>query len=158
MTPHRRRLRVWAPWAVLLVVAAAALAVGARPTHRPVTLEQRTLSVASQLRCPVCNGETVAESSTAASADIRNVIRRDLQQGRSPVSIERSLAAVYGTAIYERPPGTLIWAVPAAVVVVAAALLVGLFVWWRPRRRVATADDRLLVEGALGPETGGRGP
>jgi cytochrome c-type biogenesis protein CcmH len=153
-------VRRWGPWLLLVLVLGVALAVGTSRGSAHQTLEQRTLSVAGQVRCPVCEGESAAESNTAAAEGIRQVIRTDLTHGQSSQQIVRSLESDYGTTILESPPtsGITLWAwlVP---VVVAAAAVVGLglgFRHWRRRPAVAAtpgvapADEALVREALAG--------
>jgi cytochrome c-type biogenesis protein CcmH len=160
MSASRRVLRS-APWVVIVVVAAVALGIGAQRPPAPRTLEQRTLALASEVRCPVCVGETAAESGTAASVAIRSEIRHGLAAGEKPAAILAGIEAAYGPGILEQPRTSgvdlLIWVIPAVVALAALAGLVVAFVWWDRRRRGAPAvsdDDRLLVAGLLGSPEG----
>lgn len=149
-----RRLR-WLPWLAAAIVVAAVLAVGMQSNTRP-TLDQRVTALAGQVRCPVCDGETAAESDTPPSVEIRALIRQWLQAGESSSQIKANLVGDYGSGILEAPPargiGLLVWILP---VVVVAAATVGLGLafrgWGRRRRgtRAPSADDRELVGRAL---------
>jgi cytochrome c-type biogenesis protein CcmH len=157
MTAVARR---WGPWAAILVVLAVALAFGVqRGGHQ--TLEQRVQHLAGEYRCPSCSGETAAESNTATSIEIRNLIRADLQHGQSASQIRSQLVADYGTSILETPQtkglSLLVWVLPVVAVVVAVAGLALAFRRWRRRLKAApgpTDADRALVGEALArPET-----
>lgn len=157
MAPAVRRVLRWAPWGVIVVVAAVALTVGSQRPPAPRTLEQRTLAVASEVRCPVCVGETVAGSDTPPSVAIRNEIRHGLAAGESPATVLAGIEAAYGPGILEKPRTSgvdlLIWVIPAIVALAAVAGLALAFVWWSRRRRSsppASDDDRTLVAGLLG--------
>ncbi len=151
--------RRWAIWAAIAIAALAALALGAsRPSHP--TLEQRTMSLASQVRCPVCGGESAAQSQVAAAVDVRNQIHQELAAGTPPKKVLDDLVQAYGTSILERPPargiGLLVWVLPIAAVVVATAGLVLAFArWHRPRGGPAAGlaagnpEDEALVARAL---------
>jgi cytochrome c-type biogenesis protein CcmH len=148
---------------VLLAVVAVALGIGVQRPAPDQTLEQRTLNVAADVRCPVCVGETVAESSAAPSVAIRNEIRADLAAGEKPSAILAGLAVLYGPGILEKPAASgtdlLLWVLPVVATLAAAGGLAAAFVWWGRRRRtlpVSEADLR-LVEQALGP-VAGEGP
>jgi len=154
--PVKRALR-WAPWALLVVVAAVALTFGAQGEPAPRTLEQRTLAIASEVRCPVCVGETAAGSDTAPSVAIRSEIRHGLVAGEKPATILAGIEAAYGPSILEKPRTSgvdlLIWVIPVVVALMALAGLTFAFVWWSRRRRCfasASDEDRLLVAGLLG--------
>jgi cytochrome c-type biogenesis protein CcmH len=140
---------------VILIVLVTALAIGVhRNAHQ--TLDQRVQQVAGQYRGPSCDGETAAESKTATSTEIRNLIRADLQQGQTSGQIRSQLLGDYGPSILESPPtrglSLLVWVVPV-VAVVAAVIGLGL-AFRRWRRRAATPGgpseaDRALVGEAL---------
>lgn len=156
MAVNARRVLRWVPWVGIVVVAAVALALGSQRPPAPQTLEQRTLALASQVRCPVCVGETAAGSGAAPAVAIRSEIRHGLAAGEKPATILAALETVYGPGILEKPRTSgvdlLIWVIPVVVALVAAAGLVFAFVWWNRRRRAsppANDDDRLLVAGLL---------
>ena len=54
--------------------------------------------------CPVCNGESVADSSTPIAQQMRSVIRQDVQAGQSDDQIIAAFRASYGDSILLRPP------------------------------------------------------
>jgi cytochrome c-type biogenesis protein CcmH len=151
----RRSVWRWAPAAALVVVVVVVLAVGAGRSSHP-TLDQRVGSLAGQVRCPVCSGETAAQSDTPPSVEIRSQIRTWLQQGVSGGQIKARLVAEYGPGILERPQASgislLVWVLPLAAGAVAVAGLVAAFVYWRRRGRQvapATESDRVLVGRAV---------
>ncbi len=157
MSPGPRRVLRWAPWVLVLIVTAVALALGSQRPPAPRTLEQRTLALASQVRCPVCVGETAAESGASAAVALRNEIRHGLAAGEKPATVLAGIVAAYGPGILERPRTSgvdlLVWVIPALVALVALAGLVVAFVWWNRRRSAsppASDDDRRLVAGLLG--------
>src|SRR5262249_40601817 len=86
--------------ALVLAVWIATLSVSARPR----SVEQRTHDIASQLQCPVCNGESVADASTPVAQQMRAVIREDVEAGQSDDQILASFRASYGDSILLRPP------------------------------------------------------
>jgi cytochrome c-type biogenesis protein CcmH len=138
----------------LVVVVGTALVVGASHRSYPVTDAQRAAAIDAQLRCPSCEGISVADSSASTAVAIRRVVAQRVQAGQSDVQIEAFLTGKYGPGILLRPPvrgGTaLVWVLPPAA---AGAALVGLAgAFWRRRRVVpvgVTTEDRLLVERAL---------
>ena len=154
-----RRVWRWAPWLTLGVVVVVALAVG---VHRGGHLgtDAETTHLASEVRCPVCQGETAAQSNTPASIQIRDQIRQELVAGESPSSILAGLEASYGQSILEKPPahgiGLVVWVAP---IIAAALAVVGLalaFARWRPGREASVSDeDRALVDRFLHEDDGG---
>ena len=139
---------------LVLIVTAVALALGSQRPPAPRTLEQRTLALASQVRCPVCVGETAAESGASAAVALRNEIRHGLAAGEKPATVLAGIVAAYGPGILERPRTSgvdlLVWVIPALVALAGLAVA---FVWWSRRRSAsppASDDDRRLVAGLLG--------
>jgi cytochrome c-type biogenesis protein CcmH len=115
-------------------------------------VDDRVHRITSQIRCPVCSGETVADSSAPISQDIRAAVRQQLLAGQSDHQITAYIVHQYpGTAL--NPPSTgvglLVWALPVVVFAGAAAGLGLSFARWRARSGVTVSDeDRLLVERA----------
>lgn len=128
-------VRKWGPWVVLLAVAVAALVIGLQRSAARPTLDGRVEHISSEVRCPVCHGETVAQSQAAPSVEIRNLIRSDLQKGESENQILASIVASYGPGILEKPQakgvGLLVWVLPVVGVGLAATGLLVAFRRWR---------------------------
>lgn len=93
-----RRLLVTAS-IVLLATAAHARALPAQDAG----LDARTRAVASELRCPVCQGTSILDSPAPLAVEMRDVVREQLQQGKSPEEIKRYFAARYGEWVLLRP-------------------------------------------------------
>ncbi|HEY3811074.1 MAG TPA: cytochrome c-type biogenesis protein CcmH [Acidimicrobiales bacterium] len=143
----------WAPWLVLAVVAVVVLVVGT-PRHSHPSLQAETLHIAGLVRCPVCEGQSAAQSDVAASVQIRNQIQQQLTAGQSQSRILSGLVAAYGPGILEKPEakgiGLVVWVVPVIGVVAAIGGLAVAFARWRPRRTpMVNAADRELVAQAL---------
>ena len=144
----------WVPWVALVLVLVVALAIGAsRGGGRP-TVEQRVQHITSQLRCPVCQGETVADSGALISRDIRADVQQRVQAGQPDRQIIGYVVHQYpGTLL--NPPASgvsiIVWALPVIVVIVACVALAAGFARWRSRPADAVSEqDRALVERALG--------
>ncbi|MDQ6784272.1 MAG: cytochrome c-type biogenesis protein CcmH [Actinomycetota bacterium] len=159
--------RRWAPWLVIAVVVIVAGAIGLQRASHP-SLDQRTLSVAGQVRCPVCNGQSVAQSDAPPSLAIRSQIRSELAAGQAPAEILAGIANSYGPGILEKPRasgvGLVVWLAPVGAVAAAVVGLILAFRRWRPSAVAGTGasdTDRALVGEALSAEPGpvsGPGP
>src|SRR5437667_11614893 len=68
------------------------------------TLDQRVHDVASQLKCLVCQGESVADSPAILSQQMRGVIRQQLQSGNSEQEVIQYFVSCYGDRILLAPP------------------------------------------------------
>ena len=129
-------MRRLVPWLALVVVVVAVLIAGARPEHRDSSPAGRAERIAKELRCPVCQGLSVADSPSSTARAMADDIRRRIKDGQSDGEIRRAFVDRYGEWILLRPQGSglasLAWALPAAGLVMAAG---GLVLWFRRRRR-----------------------
>ncbi len=146
----------WIAAAAVVFGVAVALAV-APVARRPPSTYQRVVAIASQLRCPVCSGESAASSDTVQAIAMRREIARELAAGRSTHQILAGFVAQYGTWILTRPPHhgayTLLWLAPVLSVSVVTVLVVR-YLRLRSVRRPADADA--LAGGQTGaPQDGG---
>jgi len=126
---------------VLMLVAM--LTAGAReatPVGEDPAVERRMMTLAQELRCLVCQNQTLADSQADLAADLRQEIRELIKKGQSDEQIKRYLVARYGDFVLYRPPlkavTWLLWFGPAVLLVggLAALYLVVL----RRRRLAAT--------------------
>jgi cytochrome c-type biogenesis protein CcmH len=88
-------------------------------TFSDPALETRARHLQRQLRCLVCQGESVDESNSDFSADIRHLVRQQIAQGKSDGQIQDFLVARYGDFILMKPPMQpdtwLLWLAPFLV-------------------------------------------
>ncbi|SDZ20680.1 Cytochrome c-type biogenesis protein CcmH/NrfF [Micromonospora pattaloongensis] len=109
----RRRLLVVLGLGVLVTAALAGLLRSAGPAGRADPVAE----VAAGLRCPACQGESLAESRSPIAASMRQVIADQVAQGREPEQIHRWFVQRYGDEVLAQPPtrgpGLLLWVVPA---------------------------------------------
>src|SRR5713226_7305369 len=134
----------------LLAVIAAIWSFTILTAARTQTLDQRVHDVASQLKCPVCQGESVADSPSTISQQMRGVIRQQLQSGQSEQQVIQYFIDRYGQQIVWSPPwqgfSLLVWLVPIVLLLGGAALLYFVLRDWR--RTVppdVTAEDTELA-------------
>ena len=131
----------WISIGLLLFVCAVAL-VAYGGTSRAATLDERVHGLAAELRCPVCQGETVADSNAAISVVIRHLIRKDLAAGKSPDQIKAYLLTRY-PSISLAPAtsgiGQIAWLAPPLLAIGGVALLLTLVTDWRRRGRAPPA-------------------
>jgi len=155
---HDRRAGSALVWLGLAVVLAVALAFSVPGGGTP-TAAGRAAALDAVLKCPSCDGISVADSSASTAAAVRQVVLARVRAGQSDAQIERYLVSRYGPSILLRPPTTGITAVVWVVPLVAAAGGLGglgLF-FWRRRRPPAvpvTPADRAIVERALADRAG----
>jgi cytochrome c-type biogenesis protein CcmH len=155
-----RALKRWPGWALLVVVLVALLAVGSTRDSGPSTPQDRIDAITKRLACPVCDGESVYESRATAAESIRTDVARQVADGTaSDDQIVSGIEQVYGAKVLLVPKATgfdaLVWAIPVAVLIIAAAGLVVAFRRWkRTLDTVPSEEDRELVAAALRGEWG----
>src|SRR6266849_6237615 len=88
---------------VLISLAAMALAKDAQPVEDP-QIEQRMQALTQQLRCLVCQSETLADSPSDWAADVRKLIREQMKAGKSDQEIIAFLTQRYGDPVLYNPP------------------------------------------------------
>lgn len=123
--------RVALPFLLLLVVAFAPSAATNAQTAQPLTddpeLEKRVMNLSQELRCLVCQNETLADSRAGLAEDLRREIREQMKAGKSDQEIIAFLTARYGQFVLYRPPVQpttyLLWFGPFALLLGGLALL-----------------------------------
>lgn len=128
------------------------------PRPDPAT-EQRLKALAEELRCLVCQNQTIADSSAPLAVDLRNQIRGQIGEGRSDGQIRDYMVERYGEFVLYRPPfnatTALLWVGPFVLVLGA----LGAFVLMVRRRRsdvgaeALTPERRAEIEALLEGET-----
>jgi cytochrome c-type biogenesis protein CcmH len=117
----------WLPWLALAVVGIAALGVAAWPEGGSGSAQARAGGLAHELRCPDCEGLSVADSSTSTARAIRVEIEERIAAGESDGEIRQAYVDLYGESILLEPEGDglgfLVWGLPVVVVVVGAAIV-----------------------------------
>jgi cytochrome c-type biogenesis protein CcmH len=152
-----RVLKKWPSWVIMVFAVVALVAVGATRDGGPQSAGDRVDSISRRLACPVCDGESVFESRNNASDSIRSEITAQVSEGRlGDDQIIEFIASRFGAQVLLVPRSTgieaLVWAIPAAALVVAMAGLAMAFRRWRDEARAypdATEADFDLVAGAL---------
>lgn len=122
-------------YAVVLGLGIAGAALAAAPD--PAALEAREAALAAQLRCVVCQNQTVAESRAPIAQDMRAQIHAQLAQGQTDAQVVAFFEQRYGSFVRYNPPWRpstwLLWLAPFAVA------LLGLWALRRSLRRSGTA-------------------
>lgn len=116
---------------LLLLFAALALAsvAWAAIAPRSASLDARAAQIESGLRCPVCQGLSIADSPSQTAQEMRAVVRRQLASGASDEAVRAYFVARYGPWILLTPApsglGLGLWLAPGLVLVAASVLLIG---------------------------------
>lgn len=124
----------------LLLLLLAAPAFAQEPRLQDPALEERARALQREIRCVVCQNESIDSSQAGIARDLRLLVRERLAEGDSDEAVRRFLVARYGDYVLFRPPlrpGTwLLWFGPALLLAAGAG---GLALALRRRRRVAAA-------------------
>lgn len=143
------------PGVALAAVIVVALVIGGAGGDKgPRTPAARAQSIGEDLRCPVCQGLSVADSHSPTAEAMREDIRRRVDAGESAEAVKAYYVSRYGEWVLLRPDasgvGGLVWILPIAGLLLAAGGLGLAFRRWRRQPAVAATDeDRALVEAAL---------
>ena len=143
--------------AALLLILAAPVFAQERQLADPA-LEQRARSLSYEIRCVVCQSQSIAESDADIARDMRGLIREQIAAGRSDQEIRDYLVARYGDFILFEPPFKAttyaLWIGPFVLLVAA---LIGVIVFFRRAAQPAaprelSAAERRRVAELLGAE------
>jgi cytochrome c-type biogenesis protein CcmH len=140
-------LRAWLV-AALLVLCGSAYAIDAEDAFDDPVLQKRYENINRELRCLVCQNQTIADSNATLAQDLRREVRDMIAAGQTDAQIREFMIERYGDFVLYRPRMTagnfLLWAAPVLL------LLIGAFVLVRVVRRRAQETDL----DADGPEAG----
>ena len=131
---------------VVLLGANLVMAKEAVPLADDPLVEQRLIAISEELRCLVCQNESLAGSRAELAQDLRREIRGLIKQGRTDDEIKTFLVSRYGDFVLYRPPVKpstwLLWAGPFGLAVVG---VVALMLYLR-RRNQDLGDETALTE------------
>lgn len=132
---------------VAITVAVAALVVvvvglAGSPSTAP-TAEQRVETLAATIKCPFCNGESLAESSAGVAADYRALIAERVSAGLSDDEIRQEFADNFGDAFILDTPtdgwAIALWVAPLLILAVGVGVIISM-------RRTALRSTKATVE------------
>jgi cytochrome c-type biogenesis protein CcmH len=115
------------------------------PTMLDPVSQRRLVDLSAQLRCLVCQNQSIAESNAELAVDLRNQINEQIKLGRSDTEIVDFMVTRYGDFVLYRPPfkatTALLWIGPIAL------LLLAVLVFYRTLvSRRARVDERPLTD------------
>jgi cytochrome c-type biogenesis protein CcmH len=145
---------------VLLLIGALALAPAAHaaealPTEQDPVAQARAVKLEAELRCLVCQNQTIAESNAELAVDLRRQVREQIAAGKSDTEIIDFMTSRYGDFVLYRPPlkatTVLLWSGPLLLLALGAFMLARIV---RERRHTAeapplTAEERARAESLL---------
>ena len=137
-------MRALALFVLLATLAGPALAVTPDEIMKDPVLESRARHLSQELRCMVCQNQSIDDSEAPLAHDLRVLVRERLVKGDSDREVLDFLVARYGDFVLLKPPlqwdTLLLWGLPPAALVGG---LIALAVIVRQRRSVATATPAL---------------
>ena len=123
-----------------MMFALLVLAISSAPQGKPITgalLEQRTAEVSALLRCPVCQGMSVADSPSTVALDMKQQVREMLAQGYTQQQILDYFEQSYGQFVLLKPKSPIVWILPIVALLIGAAVV---FVKLRKLESTPTAN------------------
>ena len=121
-------------YSLMAIVLVGALWAGTDRNRVPSS-EERAQALEQTIKCPVCRGQSVADSDSPAANDIRAEIARRISVGESDAEIRNYFAQKIGSDLLLRPSSSglagLVWVLPVAAFVAAAGGIAFAFVRWR---------------------------
>lgn len=151
--------RVLPLMAAALLLAGAGTAGGreAAPAAEDPVLEARMTRITSELRCLVCQNQTIADSHAELAEDLRREVRDQLRHGASEGEIVKYMTDRYGDFVLYRPAvrssTVLLWFGPGVMLVAGLLALMGLL-----RRRARMADNAFEPDPVLDAEPAREAP
>jgi cytochrome c-type biogenesis protein CcmH len=140
---------------LLAATLAPAFAKEAAPAAADPASEARMMALSSELRCLVCQNQTIADSNADLAVDLRGEIREKIQSGMSDAEIKDFMVARYGDFVLYRPPvkttTLILWIGPFLLLAVGGGIL---YVNLKRRRQTVadpelSRDDQALAESLL---------
>lgn len=121
---------------ILVVAALLTLAAASDPSERlpDPAQEARARSLFAEVRCLVCQNESIDDSTAELAGDLRKVVREQIAAGQSDAEVKAFLTSRYGEFVLLRPPfntgNAALWLSPFLAVLAGLGLLAGR---WRRR-------------------------
>jgi cytochrome c-type biogenesis protein CcmH len=115
-------------YALLLVLPLSGWAGEAKPLADDPVVEQRMIKIAEEMRCLVCQNESLAGSHADLAEDLRREIREQIRAGKSDQEVMEFMVTRYGDFVRYRPPVKpttwLLWFGPFVLLLIGAVVLV----------------------------------
>ena len=144
------------------MLVAVLLLAGTAHAAAPDASDARYHALIDELRCLVCQNQTIAESNAPLAADLREQVRTQIAAGRTDAEIIEYVTARYGDFVLYRPPFKartwLLWLGPFALLGAVAALAAVFIRRSKAAARPPAAVDPGAVQALLNEEDRGRKP
>lgn len=124
----RRLAHLMTILALSLVFAHSAVAIDTEAAFPDPVLQSRYEHLTNELRCLVCQNQTIADSNASLAGDLRREVREMIARGDSDAQIKAFLTARYGDFVLYDPPLSartlLLWAAPLLLVLLTVGVVV----------------------------------
>jgi cytochrome c-type biogenesis protein CcmH len=154
-----RQMQLLAAIVLAIVVLAVTPVIAADTPLADAALESRARDLMKEVRCVVCQSQSIDESDAGIAVDLRHLIREEIAAGKSDDEIRQFLVARYGDFILFRPPfkaeTLVLWLGPFAVLIGGFVFVIR-FLRRRPAQSLPTAlnpDEMRRVSQALAPKS-----
>ncbi|MGI9533378.1 MAG: cytochrome c-type biogenesis protein [Thermodesulfobacteriota bacterium] len=98
------------------------------PKLHSESIEKNVSIISNELMCPVCRGQTVAESNSSLANDFREIIRKKLEAGESKEEILNYFIGRYGESVLASPPARgirlIVWIAPLLAIIIGFFILI----------------------------------
>jgi cytochrome c-type biogenesis protein CcmH len=132
-----------------LLAGGTCLAKDAAPLAEDEAVEQKLNVIAEELRCLVCQNESLAGSRADLAQDLRREVRKLIKEGKTDAEVKEFMVSRYGDFILYRPPVKpttwLLWGGPFLLLLVAVAALI-MYLRQRGRTVAKAATEHLTSE------------
>jgi len=137
-------------WVLFLIVAVLSLTFSVISESPPLTNSERVSNLASDFACPVCDGQSLAESDVPVAKTIRATISTMVDGGSSNEGIRKFLVSKFGEDIDYNPTGDgvtgLVWVIPVAAGIAALfGTVLILFSWMGKERNVKNQQEKFRL-------------
>lgn len=118
---------------IFLLLVSAWPSQAAQPDEmlKDPALEARARAISQELRCPVCQNQSIDDSDADLSHDLRVLVRQRLEQGDSDEQVKQYIVARYGDYVLLKPPfkatTALLWGGPALILLFGALAGISFF-------------------------------
>ena len=137
---------------LVLSLGRPAWAGEAQPAAADPALEERVTALANELRCLVCQNQTLADSNAPLAVDLRNQVREQLKSGASEREVRDWMVERYGDFVLYRPPfkatTLLLWTGPFVLLLIGLGLVLRIVRRGRPERQLS-AEERARAQELL---------
>jgi cytochrome c-type biogenesis protein CcmH len=131
--------RAWFAGVIAIMLASSAYAVDPDERLADPILEARARAISAELRCLVCQNQSIDDSNAPLARDLRMLVRERLSSGNTDAQVMRYVVERYGEFVLLRPPfglhTAILWLSPLALLIGVACMLLQ-----RARSRTAAAD------------------